>query len=112
MRKSRFTESQILEILKAGEAGVPVADLARKHGISRSGEAKPERLIERFNKTYRTEVLDAYVFESVDQVQRITESWLIDYNEQRPHDSLGRVPPLPYRPRAIDGQESSFELCP
>ena len=36
MKKSRFTEPQIVEILKQGEAGVPVADLARKHGISRA----------------------------------------------------------------------------
>ncbi len=35
MRKSRFTESQILEILKEGEAGIPLADVVRKHGISR-----------------------------------------------------------------------------
>jgi putative transposase len=35
MRKSRFTESQIVTILKGGEAGVPVADIIRKHGISR-----------------------------------------------------------------------------
>lgn len=34
MKKSRFTESQIIEILKEGEAGVPVAELVRKHGIS------------------------------------------------------------------------------
>ena len=34
MKKSRFTESQIVAILKEGEAGVPVAQLTRKHGIS------------------------------------------------------------------------------
>ena len=35
MKKSKFSESQIVAILKEGEAGVPTADLARKHGISR-----------------------------------------------------------------------------
>lgn len=34
MKKSRFSESQIVGILKEGEAGLPVAQLARKHGIS------------------------------------------------------------------------------
>jgi transposase-like protein len=33
-RKSKFPESQIVAILKEGEAGVPVAEACRKHGIS------------------------------------------------------------------------------
>ena len=34
MKRSRFTEDQIIGILKAHEAGVSVADLCRKHGVS------------------------------------------------------------------------------
>ena len=36
MKKSRFTESQIVAILHEGHSGIAVADLTRKHGISRS----------------------------------------------------------------------------
>ena len=36
MRRSKFTESQIVEILKAVEGGLPVAEVIRKHGISRA----------------------------------------------------------------------------
>jgi putative transposase len=34
MKRARFTEEQIIGVLKEGEAGAKTADLARKHGIS------------------------------------------------------------------------------
>lgn len=45
----------------------------------------------------RNEVLDAYLFEDLDQVWEITHEWLIEYNEQRPHDALGGLPPSLYK---------------
>ena len=63
------------------------------------GKPDQNAFIERFNKTYREEVLSAYVFESLAQIREITESWLVEYNQERPHESLGRLPPLTYLPR-------------
>jgi len=45
------------------------------------------------NRTYREEVLDAYVLPSIREVQDITDDWLPTYNDDRPHDALGRIPP-------------------
>jgi len=64
--------------------------------------SKPQQnaFIERFNKTYRHEVLNAHIFESLEQVREITEGWITIYNEERPHRSLGRVPTRDYRQQA------------
>jgi putative transposase len=75
------------------------------------GKPNQNAFIERFNRTYRTEVLDAYVFEGLHQVEALSEIWREEYNELRPHDSLGRVPPQTYLPRASAAVESKINLC-
>lgn len=74
------------------------------------GEPNQNAYIERFNRTYRHEVLDAYVFKSIEQVEHITEDWLRIYNEQRPHDALGGLPPKQFLPRLTTAADSSYRL--
>lgn len=74
------------------------------------GKPDQNAYIERFNRSYRQEVLNAYVFESIEDVQLITDEWLEDYNTERPHDSLGRVPPRTFLPRLDPPRESSLQV--
>jgi putative transposase len=49
--------------------------------------------IEPFNRTYRQDVLDAYLFEDIEQARLLSEEWMRDYNYDRPHESLeGKTP--------------------
>ena len=60
--------------------------------------------------SYRTEVLNAYLVESLTELRALTDAWLRIYNGERPHDSLGRVPPLTFLPRHSAAGQSPFEL--
>lgn len=86
-----------------------------EHGIAlwsiQPGKPPQNGFIERFNRTSRTEVLNAYVFESLDQVREISAAWLQSYNEERPHDALAGSPPATYRAQ-VAAKSSPFEVSP
>jgi putative transposase len=81
----------------------PFIDWCAEHGVAthyiQPGKPDQNAYIERFNRSYRTEVLNAHLFESIAELRVITTQWLEIYNRERPHDSLGRVPPLTFLPR-------------
>ncbi|MCT1526935.1 integrase core domain-containing protein [Sphingobacterium hotanense] len=58
------------------------------------GRPMQNAYIERFNRTFRESILDAYLFEDTLQVQILAEEWLQDYNYKRPHESLGGKTPM------------------
>ena len=60
------------------------------------GEPNQKAYIERFNRTYRNELLDLYMFRNLSEVREATYRWMVEYNEQRPHDSLGDLTPAEY----------------
>jgi transposase InsO family protein len=86
MKKSKFTEEQILFVLKQGDAGQPIADVCRQMGISEA--------------TY-------YVWKKrYEEARAVLRSWRHDYNHHRPHGSLGHLTPSEF---ALKGQKMDAE---
>ena len=78
-----------------------LAQWAEDHGVMlefiKPGKPTQNAFIERFNRTYRTEILDFYLFRTLNEVREITERWLNEYNSERPHESLNNLTPEEYR---------------
>lgn len=70
MERSKFSETQIVSILLVENA-----------------------FIESFNGRLRDECLNVHQFTSMAEAQRIIEAWRLDYNQRRPHSSLGHLTP-------------------
>jgi len=53
--------------------------------------------IERFNRVYREAILDAYLFTDIREVRALTEEWIEEYNERRPHEALQNRTPSEWK---------------
>ena len=56
--------------------------------------------MELFNRSYRQGVLNAYLFNTFEDVREQTQIWVDDYNHHRPHDALDGLSPVNYRKKS------------
>jgi putative transposase len=66
------------------------------HVRIQKGKPNQNGFVERFNRTYREDVLNMNIFENINQVREKTEEFLEDYNNYHPHDSLGKMSPVEF----------------
>jgi len=79
-----------------------------KHIPIQPGKPNQNGFIERLNRTFREDVLDAYLFESITQLNIVSQKWIESYNMDHPHQSLGGMSPLAFkysRCKIIDAYE-------
>lgn len=72
------------------------------------GKPNQNAYIERLNRTFREDVLDQYLFRRLHDVREAAYWWMLEYNEERPHDSLGDMTPSEFRQQ--HAKRSSFEV--
>ncbi len=89
-----------------------LADWADEHQVAlefiQPGKPKQNSFIERLNRTYRDELLDLYLFRSLEEVRSMTADWIRRYNTERPHDALNDITPVEYRQAHGNPEISSY----
>jgi len=67
-----------------------------RHRRIEAGKPQQNSYIERFNRSYREDILDMHSFSNLRQARELTVDWQIEYNHDRGHDSLGGRSPVEY----------------
>lgn len=76
------------------------------------GKPTQNAFVERQNGSIRRGLLNAYLFSSLAEVRIMAEEWRMDYNQERPHKSLGYLSPVLYAEKYYKGQEKDPSLYP
>ena len=103
-KRSKFSEEQVAYALRQVEADSPVGDTADhvedwayRRGVQldfiRPGKPIENAFIESLNWRLRDECLNVHQFASIADAQAKIEAWRLDYNQRRPHGSLGHLTP-------------------
>ena len=67
-----------------------------KIDFSRPGKPADNAFVESFNGTFRCECLDVHWFHTLTEAKQLIECWRREYNESRPHRSLGERTPYEF----------------
>jgi putative transposase len=80
----------------AGAIGEWCCDNEIEWSYIQPGKPTQNSLVERFNRTFREDVLDSYMFDSLSQARKYANAWAWMYNNERPHSSLGYLTPVEF----------------
>ena len=89
MKTSRFSEPQILAILRQAEGGVPVSELCREHGMSTASFYKWRAKYGGMDAS----MISQMIIESIEEAQEFATQWLWTYNNERPNMGIGGITP-------------------
>lgn len=76
------------------------------------GKPMQNGYVERLNRTFREDILDAYLFSNIKEVRELSEEWIKDYNGFHPHKSLNGYSPIGYRQAVESGKLPPLKCQP